>query len=74
LKWHKMGLPSPPDNGLPNAPKFSGQSLGIIAGKERWMVEGSGNFIWYEIWKNPETGRMEERRGWYTVRSVVSRD
>lgn len=49
-----------PDPSLPNEPFPPGRSLGIIAGRERFLVEREGNYRWYD----GATGRS----GWYTVR------
>lgn len=68
LKWHRTGLPSPPKNDLLTNPRPPGRSLGIIAGRPRWLIEEEGNYIWYEAFRDQVTGEIEERRGWFTVR------
>lgn len=52
--------PARPDPSLPNEPYPPGRSLGIIAGRERFLIECEGNFRWYD----GGTGRS----GWYTIR------
>lgn len=75
LKWHNMGWPSPPRNGLPSDPKPCGRSLGMTEGppgvwKDRWMIEKSGNYrqIWDKVYDD-EYGveRVKTVKSWYSV-------
>lgn len=84
LKWARRGLPSPPRNGLPNDPRPPGRALGVIGGgpldvpyKQRWAIEKSGNYIWFDTRViRDDAGnivRYEDRTGWFTLRRPASK-
>lgn len=76
-RWYKQLLHDgiSPD-GLPIKPFPPGPSLGIMKcgkypqGKERFLAEKPGWYEWYEWYeclRDPKTGKIIERRGWYRL-------